>query len=52
MRMLEPTAPAYWRACAPFYLKAFDRFESLATSRKRLYDDGKIIALDLAVRTS
>ncbi len=52
MQMLAPTAPAYWKACAPFYLKAFDRFESLATSRKRLYDDGKMIALDLAARTS
>jgi len=46
--LVGPSAPLLWRYAAPLYLKLFDRFESLETSRVRLYDDGKIVALDLA----
>ena len=37
-----------WRLTAPFYLSAFDRFDGLAKSRKHLFDDGHMVALDLA----
>lgn len=40
-------------ATVPFFLRMFDRFESLAKSRRILYDDGGMVALDLTsiVRT-
>jgi hypothetical protein len=37
---------------ALIWLKTFDRFEGLIKSRASLYDDGKMIALDLATRRS
>jgi hypothetical protein len=37
-----------WQNAPVYILKAFDRFDSLAMSRVRLYDDGKMVLLDLA----
>jgi hypothetical protein len=45
-QLASPTEPI-WRLTAPFYLKMFDRFEGLARSRKHLFEDGRMIALDL-----
>jgi hypothetical protein len=47
-RMLSGADALIWKLTAPFYLKTFDRLESLAKSRKALYDDGQMVALDLA----
>lgn len=41
---------AFWHAQAPVYLDLFDNLEKLALSRKRLYDDGALVLLDLAQR--
>jgi hypothetical protein len=49
-RMIGPLAPPLWRKAAPRYLQLFDRLESLAASRVRLHDDGKMVVLDLAGR--
>jgi len=48
--LLGPSAPPLWRHSAPAVLKVFDRFEGLMKSRSRLYDDGKMVALDLSRR--
>jgi hypothetical protein len=39
-----------WRLSAPFYLKTFDRFDGLAKSRLKVYDDGTMVALDLETK--
>jgi len=41
-----------WRKGAPLVLKVLDRFEGLDASRSHVYDDGRIVALDLAMRTT
>jgi hypothetical protein len=51
-RKLASAPEPIWRLTAPFYLKAFDRFEGLAKSRKHLYDDGRMVALDLGTRAA
>jgi hypothetical protein len=40
-----------WRITAPVYLSAFDAVDALARIRKRLYDDGHLVVVDLAVRS-
>jgi hypothetical protein len=50
-RLLGPPPSPLWGRAAPFVLRLFDRFESLSRSRVRLYDDGALVALDLATRT-
>jgi hypothetical protein len=45
--LANPDLPI-WKISATFYLNTFDRFESLAKSRSNLYDDGQMVALDLA----
>ena len=47
-QMLGPPPAPLWAQSAPRYLKAFDRLESLSRSRVRVYDDGKMVVLDLA----
>ena len=47
-RMLQS---GLWGKAVPLILKIFDRFESLMTSRAHLYDDSKMVVLDLATRT-
>jgi hypothetical protein len=39
-----------WRITAPVYLSAFDAVDALARVRKRLYDDGHLVVVDLTVR--
>jgi hypothetical protein len=48
LRMLGPPPSPFWGKAAPFVLKLFDRLESLSVSRIRLYDDDKVVLLDLA----
>jgi hypothetical protein len=40
-----------WRLTAPVYLAAFDAVDQLAQSRRRLYDDGHFVVIDLTVRS-
>jgi hypothetical protein len=40
-----------WRSVAPLYLAAFDVVDQLAQSRRRLYDDGHFVVIDLTVRS-
>lgn len=44
-------AARIWRITAPVYLSAFDAVDALARIRKRLYDDGHLVVVDLAVRS-
>jgi hypothetical protein len=46
-KVLVKPGPEIWKLSAPFYLKMFDRFDSLAKSRLRLYEDANMMALDL-----
>jgi hypothetical protein len=48
--MLTNPEAIIWQLSARFYLNTFDRFESLMNSRVRLYDDGRMVALDLEAR--
>jgi hypothetical protein len=43
-------AEEIWRRSAPYYLDTFDRLDGLAKSRRVLYDDGSMVALDLATK--
>jgi hypothetical protein len=47
VQMLGPPPSPLWGNAAPRYLKTFDHFENLMKSRIRLYDDGKMVLLDL-----
>ncbi len=38
-----------WRIAAPLFLAAFDTVDELARSRRRIYDDGHLIVIDLDV---
>ena len=49
-QMLGPPPSPLWGNAAPLFLKTFDRFESLINSRIRLYDDDKMVVLDLTRR--
>jgi hypothetical protein len=46
----QANAQEIWRKSAPYYIDTFDRFDGLAKSRERLYDDGTMVALDLGTR--
>ena len=46
-RMGAGESAEIWRLSAPYYLKMFDRFDSLAKTHRHLYDDGVMVALDL-----
>jgi hypothetical protein len=46
--MLNGAAPL-WHATAPFNLAAFDALGQLAQHHRRLYDDGQLVVVDLAV---
>jgi hypothetical protein len=48
----DPGGLAIWKMSAPFYLRMFDRIDSMALTRPSLYDDGKMIAFDLAAPVS
>ncbi len=41
------SATRMWRDVAPVYLAAFDAVDQLAQSRRRLYDDGHFVVVDL-----
>jgi hypothetical protein len=41
------SATRMWRNVAPVYLAAFDAVDQLAQSRRRLYDDGHFVVVDL-----
>jgi hypothetical protein len=43
------SATRIWRNVAPVYLAAFDAVDELARSRRRLYDDGHFVVVDLTV---
>jgi hypothetical protein len=47
-RLLDDPQSALWGGEAENVLKVFDRLESLMMTRHRLYDDGTLVALDLA----
>jgi hypothetical protein len=46
--MLNGSAPL-WHATAPFNLAAFDVLGQFAQHHRRLYDDGQLVVVDLAV---
>lgn len=41
--------PPLWKATAPYFLAAFEVVGQLAQHRHRLYDDGALVVVDLAV---
>jgi hypothetical protein len=45
------TGAPIWKAAAPFYVRMFDRCDSLLKSRRVLYDDGEMVVLDLEARS-
>ena len=47
LRLQKTSSDPIVKATTPFYLHTFDRFESLLKSRRTLYDDGRMVALDL-----
>jgi hypothetical protein len=49
--MLNGAAPL-WHATAPFNLAAFDVLGQFAQHHRRLYDDGRLVVVDLAVSGS
>jgi hypothetical protein len=46
-RLANESQEPIWKLEAPFYLHMFDRVESLEKSRAHLFDDGRMVALDL-----
>jgi hypothetical protein len=44
------SATRIWRIVAPLYLSTFDAVDQLALRRRRLYDDGHLVVVDLTVR--
>jgi hypothetical protein len=50
-RMMSTSSNPIAKATAPFYLQLFDRLDSLTRSRRVLYDDGRLVALDLGALT-
>lgn len=40
-------AEEIWKKSAPYYLDTFDRFDGLSKSRRVVYDDGVMVAVDL-----
>jgi hypothetical protein len=45
--LTSSTTAEIWKLSAVFYIKTFDRFDSLAKSRLKVFDDGQMVALDL-----
>ena len=45
--LTSSTTLEIWRMSAVFYLNTFDRFDGLAKSRLKVFDDGQMVALDL-----
>jgi hypothetical protein len=46
----QSAGAALWKATAPHVLAAFDALAELARTRRRVYDDGTLVVVDLAVR--